>query len=134
MTRRCVFCDRVLVGLDRSTVRYYNREFAVFNDAYPSTPGHQLVIPVRHVERVDALTTDEWTGLFEVARYALADRLRESHPDGFTIGINDGRVAGQTVPHVHLHLIPRTAGDTADPRGGIRWAIRETAAYWEAVS
>ena len=52
-------------------------------------------------------------------------------PDGYNIGINNGVAAGQTVMHLHIHLIPRYAGDRADPRGGVRWIIPEKAAYWE---
>jgi diadenosine tetraphosphate (Ap4A) HIT family hydrolase len=51
-------------------------------------------------------------------------------PDAFNIGINDGAAAGQTVPHLHIHLIPRYKGDMADPRGGVRWVIPEKAKYW----
>ena len=56
--------------------------------------------------------------------------VSEHAPDGFNIGINDGPAAGQTVPHLHMHLIPRFAQDQADPRGGIRWVIPEKAKYW----
>jgi diadenosine tetraphosphate (Ap4A) HIT family hydrolase len=51
-------------------------------------------------------------------------------PQGYNIGINDGAAAGQTVPHLHLHLIPRFEGDLPDPRGGVRWVIPEKAKYW----
>jgi diadenosine tetraphosphate (Ap4A) HIT family hydrolase len=51
--------------------------------------------------------------------------------DGLTIGVNAGAAAGQTVDHVHLHIVPRHVGDVADPRGGIRWVLPERAAYWE---
>lgn len=58
--------------------------------------------------------------------------LDGSHaPEGINIGVNDGPVAGQTVPHVHMHLIPRFAGDVVDPRGGVRWVIPGKAKYWE---
>lgn len=58
----------------------------------------------------------------------LATQLR---PQGFNIGINDGLAAGQTVPHVHIHLIPRFVGDVSDPRGGVRWVLPEKARYWK---
>jgi diadenosine tetraphosphate (Ap4A) HIT family hydrolase len=70
---------------------------------------------------------------------ALLDRAKSDleiasdKPDGYNIGINDGPAAGQTVPHLHIHLIPRRTGDVADPRGGVRWIIPEKAAYWEMM-
>jgi diadenosine tetraphosphate (Ap4A) HIT family hydrolase len=56
---------------------------------------------------------------------------REHKPDGYNIGINSGAAAGQTVMHLHIHLIPRYAGDMPDPRGGVRWIFPDKAAYWE---
>ena len=62
----------------------------------------------------------------------MKTRLEQEHnPDGYNIGINSGAAAGQTVMHLHIHLIPRYAGDTPDPRGGVRWIFPEKAAYWE---
>ena len=57
--------------------------------------------------------------------------LREHAPVGYNIGINDGAAAGQTVPHVHVHVIPRYLGDVSDPRGGVRWVIPSRANYWD---
>lgn len=62
-----------------------------------------------------------------VAKTELEHRLQ---PDGFNIGINDGVAAGQTVPHLHLHLIPRYRSDVPDPRGGVRWVVPGKAKYW----
>lgn len=68
---------------------------------------------------------------------ASADRIApwlpldaEFHPAGYNIRINDGTAAGQTVPHLHIHLIPRYEGDLTDPRGGVRWVLPEKAKYW----
>ena len=61
---------------------------------------------------------------------AKADLDKEFRPSGYNIGINDGQAAGQTVMHLHMHLIPRYAGDLPDPRGGVRWVIAEKADYW----
>jgi hypothetical protein len=58
------------------------------------------------------------------------DLVRQK-PDGYNIGVNDGRAAGQTVMHLHVHLIPRFNGDRGDPRGGVRWVIPEKAQYWQ---
>jgi diadenosine tetraphosphate (Ap4A) HIT family hydrolase len=62
---------------------------------------------------------------------AMAARLRDSHhPDGFNVGVNVGTAAGQTIAHVHMHVIPRYSDDVLDPRGGARWVLPEKAAYW----
>ena len=71
----------------------------------------------------------------QVAVWALVAQVRslllaELHPDGFTVGLNDGPAAGQTVPHAHVHVIPRRHGDVPDPRGGVRWVVPDKAAYW----
>lgn len=58
--------------------------------------------------------------------------IEEVHrPDGYNIGINSGEAAGQTVPHLHVHVIPRYKGDSADPRGGVRLVLPDKAAYWD---
>ena len=76
-------------------------------------------------------TEEERTELFEAVAIAM-DAIREVHaPHGYNIGINDGAAAGQTIDHLHLHVIPRYEGDVPDPRGGIRWVIPEKARYWE---
>lgn len=67
--------------------------------------------------------------LIDVARDAIA---KAHQPAGFNIGINDGVAAGQTVMHVHVHLIPRYTGDREDPRGGVRWVLPSKAIYWSS--
>lgn len=124
----CVFCTQVLSGADRPL-----REgvlVVAFADAFPSAPGHTLVVPRRHVARLLDLTVEEHAELFSLARSELARLEVEYGPDAFTLGVNDGAAAGQTVPHVHLHLIPRHVGDVPIARGGVRWVIPGTAAYW----
>jgi hypothetical protein len=74
------------------------------------------------------------SSLLELLNDAHKNLRHEFNPDAFNIGINDGPAAGQTVPHLHIHLIPRFNGDVADPRGGVRWLIREKARYWDAPS
>jgi diadenosine tetraphosphate (Ap4A) HIT family hydrolase len=102
----------------------------VIRDGFPISPGHTLVIPHRHVGSFFDLGVDERGELLELLDEAKKALDAEFKPQGYNIGINDGPAAGQTVPHLHIHLIPRYEGDQADPRGGVRWIIPEKADYW----
>jgi diadenosine tetraphosphate (Ap4A) HIT family hydrolase len=103
----------------------------VIRDALPVSPGHTLIIPKRHVASFFEVTEAERADLMSLLAAARDDLDREFRPAGYNVGINDGAVAGQTVPHVHVHLIPRFAGDREDPRGGVRWVLPDKAAYWD---
>jgi diadenosine tetraphosphate (Ap4A) HIT family hydrolase len=70
------------------------------------------------------------TAVWQLVAQVRVQLHKEFHPDAFTIGLNDGIAAGQTVPHAHVHVVPRFAGDVPDPRGGVRWVIPDKAAYW----
>jgi diadenosine tetraphosphate (Ap4A) HIT family hydrolase len=107
-----------------------NFAFAI-NDVYPIIPGHCLIIPKRHIPSFFEVTGKEQTAMFDLLAEMRKLILAERNPDGFNIGINDGTAAGQTVMHLHIHLIPRYTGDTADPRGGVRWIMPEKAPYWK---
>jgi diadenosine tetraphosphate (Ap4A) HIT family hydrolase len=102
----------------------------VIRDGFPVSPGHTLVIPRRHVGSFFDLTSNERTEMLTLLDQAKMDLDKEFNPDGYNIGINDGAAAGQTVPHLHIHLIPRYEGDQSDPRGGVRWIFPEKADYW----
>jgi diadenosine tetraphosphate (Ap4A) HIT family hydrolase len=102
----------------------------VLRDGFPISPGHTLIVPRRHVGSFFDLTSDEQAGMLEALNWAKGELAQSRHPDAFNVGLNDGPAAGQTVPHCHLHLIPRHAGDVADPRGGVRWIIPSKAKYW----
>lgn len=99
-------------------------------DAFPISPGHTLVVPMRHFadafEATDVEMAEIWQALFSAA-VGLRGTYR---PAGFNIGVNSGLAAGQTVMHLHWHLIPRYSGDQADPRGGIRRIFPDLADYW----
>lgn len=100
------------------------------DDAFPVTPGHRLVAPVRHAARLEELALEEWQAVFQLV-HNEARRLRsEPGVEGVNIGVNSGEAAGQTIDHAHVHVIPRRAGDVPDPRGGVRWIIPEQADYW----
>jgi superfamily II DNA or RNA helicase/HKD family nuclease/diadenosine tetraphosphate (Ap4A) HIT family hydrolase len=92
-------------------------------DGFPVNPGHILITPHRHVASWSELHVSEQAAVLEAIEKAKK-LIRELHPaDGFNVGFNDGSAAGQTIPHFHLHVIPRVVGDMPDPRGGVRHVI-----------
>jgi diadenosine tetraphosphate (Ap4A) HIT family hydrolase len=99
-------------------------------DGFPVSTGHSLVVPRRHIASLIDLEPDEARALWALLKDVRSLLDSEHRPDGYNIGINDGTAAGQTVMHLHVHLIPRYHGDRPDPRGGIRWVIPEKADYW----
>ena len=125
LTQPCPFCN-----LPSERIIDQNDHGLVVRDGFPISPGHTLIIPKRHTGSFFDLTEAERSDLLLLLDKAKLDLENEFKPDGYNIGINDGPAAGQTVPHLHIHLIPRYAGDRADPRGGVRWIIPEKADYW----
>jgi len=110
--------------------------FAVVSDESPISPGHALIIARRPVARFRELTAAEKARLLvwiDWTQDHLASNLSPT-PDAFNLGLNDGPVAGQTMPQFHFHVIPRYGGDVADPRGGIRHVIPSKARYWQEKS
>ena len=125
ISKLCPFCT-----LPDERVIDQNDHGLVIRDGFPISPGHTLIIPKRHTGSFFDLTEAERSDLLLLQDKAKLDLENEFKPDGYNIGINDGPAAGQTVPHLHIHLIPRYAGDRADPRGGVRWIIPKKADYW----
>ena len=121
----CPFCQ---VSSER--VFHQGRLVLALWDNFPVSHGHALLIPRRHIPTWFEATPEEQqelTAAIEIARPAI---LARHQPDGFNVGMNLGAAAGQTVGHLHLHVIPRYAGDVPDPRGGVRWVVPERADYW----
>lgn len=121
----CIFCS-----LPSLRIAVQNELALLFDDAYPVSPGHCLVIPRRHVSSWFEITSQEQIAMLELLVVARQRVEKTYHPSGYNIGINDGPAAGQTVPHLHMHLIPRYLGDQTDPRGGVRFVIPKKAKYW----
>ena len=118
----CIFCN--------ITERVYENDlaFAIW-DRFPVNEGHMLIIPKRHIQSLFETTELERQALFgllEVCREFLQSKYQ---PDGLNIGINDGTAAGQTIMHLHIHLIPRCFGDVENSRGGVRGVIPEKRVY-----
>ena len=122
----CPFCT-----LPPERIINSNEFGLVIRDGYPISNGHTLVIPKRHVGSWFDTSDEEKVALFKLLEQAKVSIDEEFHPQSYNIGINDGPAAGQTVPHLHIHLIPRYQGDREDPRGGVRWIIPDKAKYWK---
>lgn len=122
----CPFCkpNEILLENDLAFAKY---------DAYPVSPGHLLVIPKRHAASWFDLTPSEQAAVLALVSRAK-DLLDETYaPDGYNLGVNCGEAAGQTVMHVHLHVIPRYFGDVPNPRGGIRAVIAAKQDYTNRI-
>ena len=122
----CRFCE-----VSTEDVVAESRYSVAIRDGFPVSDGHTLVLPRAHAKTLFAHSAAVQADLWSlVAR--VRDQLRsELKPAGFNIGLNDGRAAGQTVDHAHVHIIPRVRDDVPDPRGGIRWVLPQHAAYWD---
>ena len=120
----CPFCnpseEEIVLASDLCYARY---------DKFPASPGHLLLIPFRHVANLFDATDAELAALLALVREGKNLLDGRFHPDGYNVGVNVGTAAGQTVMHLHVHLIPRYTGDVPDPRGGVRGAIPEKRVY-----
>ena len=125
MDPTCPFCSP-----DRDIVFHESDLVIGLWDQYPVSPGHALLIPRRHVAGWFDATPEEQQALTSALALVRAAIEESHHPDGYNIGVNSGEAAGQTVLHLHLHLIPRYQGDSDDPRGGVRHVIPGKADYW----
>jgi len=116
----CRFCDTAY----QSTRNDLENELFFANyDNRPVSPGHMKLIPKRHVNSLCELTEKELVALRNLMTEAKKVIDQRFHPDGYNMGINEGEAAGQTVFHLHVHLIPRYKGDVLDPTGGVRNVI-----------
>ena len=118
----CPFCARSDIFLENELA--YARY-----DKYPVNPGHLLVVPFRHFANYFDSTAAEKRALLSLLDKAKKTLDKDRSPGGYNIGVNVGEVAGQTVMHVHIHLIPRYHGDVANPRGGVRGVIPAKQSY-----
>lgn len=120
----CPFCH-----LDGRRMLFKNRLACAFYDDYPVSPGHTLIVPFRHVKSFFELTMPERQAVDELIMRCRDFLDLKYHPDGYNIGVNINESAGQSVMHVHVHIIPRYTGDTPAPRGGVRGVIPQKQSY-----
>lgn len=118
----CLFCDasKAVLRNEHAFVRF---------DDYPVNPGHCLIIPHRHFPSFFEATAEERAAIFSIIDEAKALVDAQFQPGGYNIGVNVGPIAGQSVPHLHVHLIPRYAGDVENPKGGVRGVIPSRQKY-----
>lgn len=113
----CPFCNAFLKG--NRTV-FETVHFFTIKDNFPVNSGHMLIIPKIHKPDIFALNKEEWLDLQRAIILGKENLDAKHHPDGYNLGVNCGKYAGQTVFHLHIHVFPRYKGDVENPRGGIR--------------
>jgi len=123
MKHKCPFCKT-----DEDILFSNSLVFALF-DNYPVSKGHILLITKRHFDNYFDATEDELRAIEDILKQAKEFIDNKFNPDGYNIGINCGEVAGQSVMHLHIHLIPRYKGDMDNPLGGVRGVIPEKQKY-----
>jgi diadenosine tetraphosphate (Ap4A) HIT family hydrolase len=119
----CVFC-----GFPTEK-RLLENEYAFAYDVYPVQKGHLLIVPKRHIASYFDASTEEIMAMHELLHSGKRLLDEKYQPDAYNIGVNVGEYGGQTIMHLHMHLIPRYKGDMKDPRGGIRKAIPNLVPY-----
>jgi len=152
----CLFCG---IYEQKNDVLFENDKFFVILDKFPVNPGHMLIIPIKHIESIDDLSDNDFfylkkaiskskefleknslkdlyenlSPINEKSLDFIENALRSSYinkkPDGYNFGLNEGQAAGQTIAHLHFHLIPRYFNDVPNPAGGIRYVIYDKANY-----
>lgn len=116
----CVFCQNFMPNKEPLL---QNKLAIAYLDEFPVSKGHILIISKRHASTFFDLTKEEQISLITLLNECKEYIDKKYNPDGYNVGLNCGEFAGQSVMHVHMHLIPRYKGDVSNPRGGIRGII-----------
>lgn len=122
--KQCIFCN-----LASERIIAENELCLAIRDGFPVSEGHTLIIPKRHVADYFDLTSDEIAAMQAMMKESKCQLDNTLHPDGYNVGVNVNAAAGQTVFHVHMHLIPRYIGDVENPKGGVRGVIPRKQKY-----
>ncbi len=120
----CLFCN-----LNKDQLILENDLAVAIMDKFPVNEGHMLFIPKRHFKTYFEATKEEVVALYDLLHEGKKYLDEKFNADGYNIGINIGEDAGQTIMHLHIHLIPRYKGDVEDPRGGIRHLKEQLVPY-----
>ena len=124
----CPFCG-IENKVDKSRIIYEDSTWVAIEDGYPVSKGHTLLIPKRHCKTYFDLNYLELVSVGVTIGIVKMMLDKKYKPNGYNIGVNCGEASGQTVPHCHIHIIPRYNGDMEDPRGGVRGVIPSKQKY-----
>jgi diadenosine tetraphosphate (Ap4A) HIT family hydrolase len=116
----CIFCE---IKKTKSRIILENSHAFAISDQYPVSQGHTLIILKRHVSSLFEASSEEIISIFDLGKEVQKLLSKQYKPDGYNVGFNDLEAAGQSIPHCHMHIIPRYQGDVKNPRGGIRGVI-----------
>lgn len=122
----CLFCQ---INLEEQNIVYQNEHVYIIKDEYPVSIGHSLIITKRHIETYFETTQAEILSFDQAIKWMKKELDDTFHPTGYNIGINNGESAGQSIMHLHIHLIPRYDNDVLNPKGGVRGVIPGKQAY-----
>ena len=128
----CIFC-KIVAGEISSHKVYEDDQFLAFLDINPVNPGHTLVIPKKHYANLEATPADTLQGLIVTVKKVAVAVVKGTAAEGFNIGLNNGRVAGQIVDHIHSHIMPRRAEDGHELWHGKPYAEGQAAAAAEKI-
>ena len=118
--KECVFCEQFI--LNRKPL-FENKLAIAYFDEFPVSKGHTLIITKRHAATFFDITNEEQIAIIELLNKCKKYIDKKYNPEGYNVGLNCGESAGQSVMHIHMHLIPRYKGDVENPRGGVRGVI-----------
>lgn len=123
--KECFFCK----AIEKAEFEIENELAIARFDNFPVNKGHMLIIPKRHIKDWWETTEKEKNAIFQLVNESKKIIDQKYKPDGYNIGMNLGEPAGQSIMHLHVHLIPRYVGDVKNPRGGVRGVIPEKQNY-----
>lgn len=124
----CPLCSKRDIVMEDG-IAVENELAYVLNDNSPVSPGHCLIVPRQHIAEYFNATRNEKAAIWELVDKMKAIIDKKHSPDGYNVGVNIGKAAGQSVPHIHIHMIPRYTGDMENPKGGVRGVIPNKQKY-----
>jgi diadenosine tetraphosphate (Ap4A) HIT family hydrolase len=126
--KECPLCSHKDIVIEDGKMIENELAYAL-TDTNPVSLGHCLIVTRRHVAEFFEATTEEKNAIFDLIDEMKLIIDKKHNPDGYNIGVNIGKAAGQSVPHIHIHMMPRYTGDIENPRGGVRGVIPNKQKY-----